>query len=813
MPLSPGLPAATTWPASNTLRTLSILALLGLVVAYLHAELYTVYGPFMKLRDWGPAPAWALFVQQIRWWVRGMATMSLLALVVLETRWRVVSDILHMVVSHRLGIGVILTGLGLLSGIYFLLPGYVTAASDGIYYTTLAWLVKDALTHAQLPMWTNWGDMGFPLMQFYSPLFFTVVALVNAVIPNIWIGIKLAFLTLHVLSVCVIYIYVQNLTGSKYGGLAAAFAFGFAYYRYHVIVYVNKFPMVPTFLLWPLQLYLVDRVLVHAGRRRTGIGLAFVSAIALMAHAFIGGYSAIFSAVYGVIRVLTLGDALPSSGEKLQAVKRLAFWLSMGVLSSLYFTLPPLREVKLTVIPGWYPEGYVSPGDPLYGTPWAATFTFAGSQGTGWVYGYIGISIMTLALIGGAVALIRRKWQLLAPLALLGMSLFSALGPFSFFLTSQGQYLVFVVVIGAAGVGMLVSEIEDGLLESRFKTLRLWRELHLRKAGILALVCGLVAVDMLRYQLFVNYLVPPTPNGSPNGRVAAHQWLAKHSDEIVGRVLDPSQPENGWQIPMVAGLAGYENNGHSSIYSAVFMRNLRPTNPNPHGIRPYSLEELLGPARDLLLIADTGLVIADSPTPLAQYPGAVETDDGAVLIPTGGGMPLLASQQTTTVEPQLQFAPLAREMSIDRESGVAAFIPILAGEGPRGNSALSGSALTARVGEHLMESQYVRMDYELSSPAYLQLSYSYYPYLRVTLDGAEVETFPTAFGLIGLQSLAGSHTLEIVPYLSPFRRVVLVFNLAALLLLAALWLLSFRRPPARRTVVDSRSKVSISRRR
>ncbi len=249
---------------------------------------------------------------------------------------------------------------------------------------------------------------------------------------------------------------------------------------------------------------------------------------------------------------------------------------------------------------------------------------------------------------------------------------------------------------------------------------------------------------------------------------------------------------------MVAGLAGYENDGNSSIYSAAFMRNLRPTNPNPHGIRPYSLEELLGSARDLLLIADTGLVIADSPTPLAQYPGAVETDDGAVLIPTGGGMPLLASQQTMTVEPQMQFAPLAREMSIDRESGAAAFTPILAGEGPRGNSALSGGALTASVSNHSMESQYVRMDYELSSTAYLQLSYSYYPYLRVRIDGAEVETFPTAFGLIGLQSPAGSHTLEIVPYLSPFRRVVLVINLAALLLLAALWLISFRRVPVLR---------------
>ncbi len=500
-------------------------ALAAIVIWYLHAELHTVYGPFLRLRDWGPPPPWALFVQQIRWWVRGIATMCLLALVVLETRWQVVSDILRRVVNRPVGVGIVVTSLGLLSGSYFLLPGYVTAASDGIYYTTLAWIVKDVLTHAQLPIWTNWGDMGGPVMQFYSPLFFTVVALVNTVIPNIWVGIKLVFLALHMLSVYVIYLYVQNLTGSKYAGLAAGFAYGFAYYRYHVIVYVNKLPLVPTFLLWPLQLYLVDSLLVRVGRRRAGIGLAFVTAIALISHVFLGGYSTIFAAIYGVIRVLTLRETIPSAGYKLQAVKRLVSWCGLGVLSSLYFTLPPLQEVNLTVIPGWYPEGYVSPDDPLYNTPWAATFTFAGSQGTGWVYGYVGISIMTLALVGGVVALIRRKWQLLAPLALLGMALFLALGPFSFFLTAQGQYLVFVVVIGAAGVGILVSEIEDCLLKSRFKTLRLWRELHLRKAGILALVCGLVAVDMLRHQLFVNYLVPPTPNGSPGGRVTAHQWL------------------------------------------------------------------------------------------------------------------------------------------------------------------------------------------------------------------------------------------------------------------------------------------------
>ena len=226
------------------------------------------------------------------------------------------------------------------------------------------------------------------------------------------------------MSVCVIYLYVQNLTGSKYAGLAAGFAYGFAYYRYHVIVYVNKFSMVPVFLLWPLQLYLVDRILDGAGRRRAGIGLALVTALALMSHAFLGGYSTIFSAMYGLIRLLTLRETISSIREKVHAVLRMAFWFGLGVLSSLYFTLPPLLEVNLTVIPGWYPDGFLAMPVNLSTTPWAATFTFAGSQGTGWVYGYVGLSIVILALVGGVLVLIRRKWQLIAPLALLGLALF-----------------------------------------------------------------------------------------------------------------------------------------------------------------------------------------------------------------------------------------------------------------------------------------------------------------------------------------------------------------------------------------------------
>ena len=50
---------------NRLLQVVSILALLGLVVAYIHAELYTVYGPFVKVRDWGVSPTWAVMVQMM----------------------------------------------------------------------------------------------------------------------------------------------------------------------------------------------------------------------------------------------------------------------------------------------------------------------------------------------------------------------------------------------------------------------------------------------------------------------------------------------------------------------------------------------------------------------------------------------------------------------------------------------------------------------------------------------------------------------------------------------------------------------------
>jgi uncharacterized membrane protein YfhO len=156
-------------------------------------------------------------------------------------------------------------------------------------------------------------------------------------------------------------------------------------------------------------------------------------------------------------------------------------------------------------------------------------------------------------------------------------------------------------------------------------------------------------------------------------------------------------------------------------------------------------------------------------------------------------LPIIASKKIEIVEQQVQFVPVAREMGINTDNGSAAFIPILEDDLVEEFVQSSNPNLKSHVSDHVIESQYVRIDYYLSSTAYLQLSHSYYPYLRVMIDGIEVRKFPTAFGLIGIVAPEGSHVIEIEPYLSPFRRVTYGISAATLLLLASLYIRSFRR--------------------
>ena len=797
---------------SSFFQVLVWCALAGIVTWYLHAELYTVYGPFLKLKDWGNPPYWAQLVQRTRWVMRGIALISATVLIILELRSGVVRSVFQRITQNRVSILLVLVLLGVISGIDFLLPGYIRATDDAESYTMISWLIRDTLSQGQLPIWSNWGDMGFPFMQFYSPLYYTVIAMVSLLAQNVWGAVKIVHLGLHILSVVIVFLYVYNLTKSRYAGLAAAFTVGFAFYRYHTIFYLGRLNMGPTFVIFPLQLYLVDRFIIAKDRRIIGVALAVVSAMGLSTHAFYGGFGGLFAAVYAVVRVLVHRLDINTFYQKTRVLMQLVIWFGIGILASLFYTLPAFIERELSLVNDFIGSSFATPLISV-----TDVLVFEGSlYGSGWWGGYVGLSVVLLAFSGFISASLGRRWLAIPPFLIFLLTSFLALGHYYFslgdffrqipggrlvfFFASPGFYLLYAVIVGSVGVGVCVAELEDGLLGTIIRKmsarLSVAQVSFFKKEWFLWCICGLISLDMFRYNLFTNYQVPETRNGSPVNRVAAHQWLADNRHQIRGRVLDLGQSDIVWYIPMISGLPTYATNGSASRYSASFVVGLRRFDPI----------QLFTEGSSLMQIANTGMVVVDSPSLLDHYPGAVKTGDGAVMIPTDMGLVMIASTRLKEVLLNVPFrateaasmlsktpySTLANEMEIDSLRATAGFIPTL-NPPPLVENLPDDVSLRVKVLSHEMESQYVSIEYILSAPAYVQLSYAYYPYLRVLIDGQEVDSFPTSFGMIGVQSQAGKHTLEIVPYLSPLRVIVGGVNAASIVGLLAFWALSFKR--------------------
>jgi len=92
---------------------------------------------------------------------------------------------------------------------------------------------------------------------------------------------------------------------------------------------------------------------------------------------------------------------------------------------------------------------------------------------------------------------------------------------------------------------------------------------------------------------------------------------------------------------------------------------------------------------------------------------------------------------------------------------------------------------------HRVQLQRVELQLRLSAPGFARLAYAWYPHLQVEVDGQQVIPWKTAGHYIALPLEAGDHRILLEPHLSPLRRSLLLFNL--ILLILSGWLLWRRR--------------------
>ena len=104
-----------------------------------------------------------------------------------------------------------------------------------------------------------------------------------------------------------------------------------------------------------------------------------------------------------------------------------------------------------------------------------------------------------------------------------------------------------------------------------------------------------------------------------------------------------------------------------------------------------------------------------------------------------------------------------------------------------------GTNPAVEVLEHTVRMQRVDLKLRVSEACFARLAYSYFPHLRVTVDGREVAPLRTAGGFMAVQLEAGEHDLVLEAELSPLRRGLLAVNLLYLAATAFLFVDNRRR--------------------
>ncbi len=703
---------------------------------------------------------------------------GLLMLLYHEWRTRRLSRTLIAVGGRRRWLALaLITITGLLVG-QILLPGGPSRV-DGIIVAQNGWNAFQTLLRGQIPIWTNYASLGYPFGQFSSNLIKIVHALIMIVTagePHL--AAKLMIFGLHLLSTWLMFTWMKRLTGSKWAGVLAAFAYGLTFYHYKVVVYIGRYHQSLVFVTFPLFLLCVDWLLGDSTRRRWPIGaLALCVGLAVWGHVTYGAIGVGLAAGYGGLRLLAL-DGL-SRADRLRRLGRLIAGFGLGGLLILPRLVPLVLESGLIYKVGAFVESGFSDGTIAIDQVLNFKQNMRSENPYDIYAGYIGLSIVALSLIGLIGGLVRHRRTALPLLGLLLTGLFLSFGPhylpfdtivqaipfgrMIYAGKSPGLYLVFLVVPICAFAGLSLDAITAAI--SRFRR-RPCDRVSFARWGMGIGV--LMVLDLFPPTLQTYAYEMPFP---PGDIAPAYAWIADRPADY-SRIVTGSAGA-GCEMPLT---------GHPGLFLSVEeiparAGELARTGRSEIEAGVDESGRLSTTGANLAYLMDIGYVAMEGLD--GGYP-TVSFGEGAIPVMPVEHSPLIASLSTYAVSPAREPVEIAGEMVIDTDRRTAEAIPVLA---PAAERSLNGDAagLDAAVIDYQVEPQRVSLTYEVSQPTFVQIAWAYYPYLEVKVDGERIEPVETGLGLIGFWSEVGTHTVSTRPVLSPVRKVTGLLALIGLI--------------------------------
>lgn len=664
-----------------------------------------------------------------------------------------------------------------------------TFTLDSFTYVMKSWFVYGAMRNLELPIWTNYWYLGCPLLQFYPPLAFVLPALYNLFLGNIHLTVKLYLALNHILSGITIYLFVKELTNDKKASIIAATAYVITFWHTYQVFIAGGLHISLIYALFPLLFFVYERYVNGRMRlRNVVVYLSLLLSAILFTH---HGYSFYATAIFGIYVVVR---ALENRKFKFLLPLASLFFL-MLVGSS--FILPYVLEGNNVLISGdfertdFYQQYYENNDLPSWSKllSWSVT-------GKGHV-NYVGISIFALSIFGGLFLLLKRKNIGLILSYFFSMFLvFGWVFPFYRFLplvyaVAAHRYIFYMMFFMCVLAGFSFFALSKLLrIPGSNDSVRLTRLFLLI---IFVIVCDLGATTFRTY----DYRIQDSLGG-------VFDYLKSQNDGFNNRALyvAPTYPNPltmqrvSTILPYEAGVQGlfgfYDQGATPSLYYIRSLtqqidgevRNRMISEDSIDGLRIFNVRYFISvPGLPMCCehkVSDNVSVYLVDSSPIVAS-GAVENINESY-----SGVLFRDMYHPGWDNLNLTFRTIgqmklnANSFSVDR-----IFM--------RGSSLLESYSGEQSVKVLNMSTSLtnVKLDVDVKSKGYLQLSYSYYPYLSVLVDGEEVEYYETAMHMIIIPTDAGVHEIVINAKLSDLRRYLNLFSLAVVVVLVVILFLPF----------------------
>ncbi|MDA0335170.1 MAG: hypothetical protein O2782_08410 [bacterium] len=676
---------------------------------------------------------------------------------------------------------------------FYFARGGVSWAGDGSLHLTYAALAAQSIAAGQLPIWTNYFAAGSPFLQFYGFAFYYVVGLLDLLLGNLNLSVKLVLAAGHVLSGLTMFAFLRVALRSRSAAFLGGLGFVLTFWHTQHVVIMGRLPLSLFYACLPLPFCFFERARIPRLFVPSIIKGALALAVLIFIHPGYAAWATIFLTLYMSLRLVRSHWTARAWRHAAAAGLLLLF----GQIAGASLTLPMWLERGTTGLAQGISLAQVP--DPS----WQQLLSWSNfrlllvplpESSRHWYGGYLGLSLVVLAIIGLAGPLLARQRLRRGPALAMTVSLVVALvlvlgyrwqwlQLFRFVQAfNAGRYLLFVsfFLTAMAGAGAL------HLLGRRPRSADLWR-------ATLMLVIVLIDLGPTTFQQPYITEQMEHPGGDPGSERALAVTDAQH--------LPLALTLLHWQTGMPTPQGIFDE---SSISYLRFCRPwLAAVTPVVQSVE--HLDQLQGkPGADLvyaglrLLHASEVYVFRDQRGQMLPVPESVSGPvvvSSQLAVYTGPDDPEIAapvSKLATTWSLQLTEASryalgIVSGMGLQLQSGVSERIYL--GHGQARNL---GTRPELRLLAHEVEAQAVRLDLQVSEACFARLAYSFHPHLQVLLDGQPTMAMETAGGYLALELPPGRHEIILQPRLSPLRRALIGVDLG-LVCIAVVLLVRHRR--------------------